>query len=171
MKHIIALLLLVPTIASASIGSTESECVAKYGANLGGSHSDYEVYSAYRSGITIRALLSRGKVVRIEYTGNITLKSSRLLLKMNGDKWTKVNGKWTCGGLQAHAGEGNVNISNAGYTPPKRVYTRPARTIIPVGTPARHIPLSSFLGYGGGSSKGIKREEGRRKLTTNSLRK
>jgi len=170
MKHIIALLLLVPTIAAASIGSTEEECIAKYGANLGGSHSDYEVYSAYKSGITIKALLSRGKVVRIEYTGNITLKSSRLLLKMNGDKWTKVNGKWTCGGLQAHAGEGKVTISNAGYTPPKSVYIRPARTIIPVGTPARHIPLS-LVGGGHGGVSSSKKKEGRRKLTINSLKK
>ena len=146
MKHIIALLLLVPTIAAASIGSTEEECIAKYGANLGGVNSDYEVYSACRSGITVKALLSQGKVVRIAYTGNITSKNGRFLLKMNGAKWTKVNGKWTCEGAVANIGEGIITITNAGYTPPKRQYTRPNRTIIPMGTPARHIPRSLIGG-------------------------
>jgi len=170
MKHIIALLLLAPTIASASIGSTESECVAKYGANLGGVNSDYEVYSSYRSGITVKALLSQGKVVKISYAGNITSKGGRFLLKMNGEKWTKVNGKWTCEGAVANISEGIITITNAGYTPPKREYTRPVRRSIPL-TPYTRLPLYMIGGGGGGGGFSSKKKEGRRELTINSLKK
>ena len=113
---LIALLLLIPGLASASIGSSESECVAKYGTNLGGFNPTYGVYTAKKNGINIKAYLSSGKVVMICYTGNLTLKNKRYILGLNGSSWTKLNyNKWISRGVEAEIKERFIRISGAGY--------------------------------------------------------
>lgn len=125
MKNIIPLLLLIPTIASASIGSTEAECVAKYGTNLGGVNPDYEVYASVKSGIKINALLLNGRVVRIVYTAKMTPQRRTGLMRMNGSKWSKLSAiQWrSADGAEAKLNPSFIIITNGGYTPPRKTAT------------------------------------------------
>jgi len=141
-RKLIALLLLLPTMASATIGSSESECVTKYGANLGGVHPNYEVYASVKSGIKINAFLMRGKVVRINYTGNITPSRRLGIMKMNGRNWTKVGQTvWRCGGAEAKILPNYISITNAGYTPPRKQ--------APIRVDVRRKPITRRMVGGG----------------------
>lgn len=113
---LITLLLLIPTIASASIGSSESECVAKYGTNLGGVDPTYGIYTAKKNGIDISAYLRGGKVVMICYSGSFTSENKRYILGLNGSSWTKShNNKWISRGMEAEIRDGFIRISGEGY--------------------------------------------------------
>jgi len=140
---LIPLLLLIPTIASASIGSTESECVAKYGTNLGGVNPDYKVYSSVKSGIKINALLLNGRVVRIVYTANMTPKRRSGLMKMNGSGWTKFNvNQWRSrNGVEAKLNPSFIIITNNGYTPPRKQ--------TPIRVEVRRRPITRSMVGGG----------------------
>ena len=118
---IITLLLLIPTIASASLGSSESSCEAKYGKDCAKGVlrqmfvipsssglapqtikgvSTYMTVGEYnKAGLKIEALFLRGKCVKITYSGSITPKLRTAIMNANGRSWKRggMTSKWRTG--------------------------------------------------------------------------